>query len=163
MMYFDVGEHHATKRVLRQFHHPQGIPGEPAWVPMHYQRDDRTRVDDKFVRWLEAQVHIWDQREDLIPPPPSQIHEAIIELYMSWYRCHTRLMIGNPIHVLGNRYRPYAGKHETLVSFCGLLISYNCDIALFNQYYKCCASYWTSHVLPVGTGDAAAWRQCCSR
>nr|XP_016496695.1 PREDICTED: serine/threonine-protein phosphatase 7 long form homolog [Nicotiana tabacum] len=114
MIFFDMVEYHATKRVLYQFHRPQLIPGEPAWVPTHYQRDDRTRVDDRFMGWLEQQVHIWEQRLDRIPPPPSFTQEATIQLYMSWYRRHTRLMIGNPIHVLGERYRPYAGRHEAL-------------------------------------------------
>ncbi|XP_070008639.1 serine/threonine-protein phosphatase 7 long form homolog [Nicotiana sylvestris] len=115
MIFFDVVEYHATKRVLHQFHCPQPIPGEPAWVPTHYQRDDRTRVDDAFMGWLEQHVHIWDQREYCIPPPPSLIQEATIEMYTSWYRRHTRLMIGNPIHVLGERYRPYAGRHDALL------------------------------------------------
>ncbi|XP_019240712.1 PREDICTED: serine/threonine-protein phosphatase 7 long form homolog [Nicotiana attenuata] len=114
MMCLDVVEHHATERVLRQFDRPQTIPMEPAWVATHYQRDDRSRVDDEFLGWLEAQVYIWDQREDLIPPPPSQIKEATIELYTSWYRRHTRLMIGNPVHVPGDRFRPYAGRHEAV-------------------------------------------------
>ncbi|XP_019239572.1 PREDICTED: serine/threonine-protein phosphatase 7 long form homolog [Nicotiana attenuata] len=120
MMCLDVVEHHATERVLCKFDRPQTIPREPAWVATHYQRDDRSRVDGEFVGWLEAQIHIWDQREDLILPPPSQIQEATIELYTSWYRRHTRLMIGNPVHVLGGRYRPYAGRNEALVCFCGI-------------------------------------------
>nr|XP_016440620.1 PREDICTED: serine/threonine-protein phosphatase 7 long form homolog [Nicotiana tabacum] len=95
MIFFDMVEYHATERVLRQFHRSQPIPGEPAWIPTHYQRDDCIRVDDIFMGWLEQQ-------------------EATIHLYMPWYRCHTRLMIGNPIHVLSERYRPYAGRHESL-------------------------------------------------
>ncbi|XP_019248619.1 PREDICTED: serine/threonine-protein phosphatase 7 long form homolog [Nicotiana attenuata] len=107
-------EYHAIERVLRQFHHPQPIPGEPAWVPTHYQRDDRTRVDDIFMGWLEQQVHIWEQQQYRIPAPPSFTQEATIQLYTSWYRRHTRLMIGNPIHVLGECYRLYARRHEAL-------------------------------------------------
>ncbi|XP_070012115.1 serine/threonine-protein phosphatase 7 long form homolog [Nicotiana sylvestris] len=114
MIFFYVVEYHATECVLRQFHRPQPIPEEPAWVPTHYQRDDRVRVDDIFMGWLEQQVYIWEQREYRIPPPPSFTQEATIHLYSSWYRRHTRLVIGNPIHVLGERYRPYAGRHESL-------------------------------------------------
>nr|XP_016485170.1 PREDICTED: serine/threonine-protein phosphatase 7 long form homolog [Nicotiana tabacum] len=90
MFFFNMVEYHATKRVFRQFHRPQPIPGEPAWVPTHYQRDDRVRVDDIFMGWLEKQVHIWEQRGDRIPPPPSFTQEATIHLYTSWYRHHTR-------------------------------------------------------------------------
>nr|XP_016469343.1 PREDICTED: serine/threonine-protein phosphatase 7 long form homolog [Nicotiana tabacum] len=89
MIFFNVVEHHAIERVFRQFHRPQTILGEPAWLPTHYQLDNLTRVDDAS--------------------------EATIELHTSWYHCHTRLMIRNPIHVLGDRYRPYAGRHEALV------------------------------------------------
>nr|XP_009789492.1 PREDICTED: uncharacterized protein LOC104237107 [Nicotiana sylvestris] len=35
-------------------------------------------------------------------------------MYASWYRRHTGLIIGNPIHVLGERYRLYAERHEAL-------------------------------------------------
>nr|XP_009781611.1 PREDICTED: serine/threonine-protein phosphatase 7 long form homolog [Nicotiana sylvestris] len=83
LMCLDVVEHHATERVLLQFDRPRTIPRDPGWVATHYQRDDHLRVDDAFVEWLEAQVLIWEQREDLIPPPPSQIQAATIELYMS--------------------------------------------------------------------------------
>uniref|UniRef100_A0A1S4AHM8 Serine/threonine-protein phosphatase 7 long form homolog n=1 Tax=Nicotiana tabacum TaxID=4097 RepID=A0A1S4AHM8_TOBAC len=114
MIFFDMVEYHATERVLRQFHRPHPIPGEPAWVPTHYQRDDRTRMDERFMGWLEQQVHIWEQRGDRIPPPLSFTQEAAIQLYTSWYCRHTQLMIGNPIHVFGERYRPYAGRNEAL-------------------------------------------------
>ncbi|XP_019258339.1 PREDICTED: uncharacterized protein LOC109236605 [Nicotiana attenuata] len=108
MIFFDMVEYHATERVLRQFHRPQPIPGEPGWVATHYQRDDI------YMGWLEQQVHTWEQRGHRIPPQPTFTQEATIYLYTSWYRRHTRLMIGNPIHILGDRYRPYAGRHWLL-------------------------------------------------
>ncbi|XP_019228579.1 PREDICTED: serine/threonine-protein phosphatase 7 long form homolog [Nicotiana attenuata] len=116
MIFFDMVECHATERVLRQFHRPQPIPGEPGWEATHYQRDDRARVDVIYMGWLEQQVHTWEERGHRIPPPPTFTQEATIHLYTSWYRRHTRLMIGNPIHVLGDRYRPYAGRHEALMA-----------------------------------------------
>nr|XP_009802344.1 PREDICTED: serine/threonine-protein phosphatase 7 long form homolog [Nicotiana sylvestris] len=90
LMCLDVVEHHAIERVLRQFDRPQTIPREPALVATHYQRDDHSRVEDAFIQ------------------------AANIELYTSWYRRHTRLMIGNPVHQAGGRFRPYAGRHEAL-------------------------------------------------
>ncbi|XP_070024627.1 serine/threonine-protein phosphatase 7 long form homolog [Nicotiana sylvestris] len=108
MIFFDMVEYHATERVLRQFHRPQSIPRDPGWVVIHYQRDDRAR--------LEQHVLIWEEhRADRIPPVPTFAQEATIHMYASWYRRHTRLIIGNPIHVLGERYRPYAGRHEALL------------------------------------------------
>ncbi|XP_070023638.1 serine/threonine-protein phosphatase 7 long form homolog [Nicotiana sylvestris] len=117
LMCRDIVEHHATKRVLFQFDRPQNIPSQPTWEATHYQRDDHSRADDTFVAWLEAQVHTWEQREDLIPPPPSQIQVATIEIYTSWYRRHTRLIIRNPVHQAGDRYRPYVGRHKALICF----------------------------------------------
>jgi len=117
MIFFDMVEYHATERVLRQFHRPQPIPRDPGWVAIHYQRDDRARLDDIYMGWLEQQVHIWEERADRISSAPTFTQEATIQLYASWYRRHTRLIIGNPIHVLGERYRPYAGRHEALVCF----------------------------------------------
>ncbi|XP_019252909.1 PREDICTED: serine/threonine-protein phosphatase 7 long form homolog [Nicotiana attenuata] len=114
MIFFDQVEYHATERVLRQFHRPQPIPGEPGWEATHYQRDDRARVDVTYMAWLEQQVHTWEERGHRIPPAPTFTQEATIHLYVSWYRHHTRRMIGNPIHVLGDRYRPYVGRHEAL-------------------------------------------------
>nr|XP_016507455.1 PREDICTED: serine/threonine-protein phosphatase 7 long form homolog [Nicotiana tabacum] len=58
MIFFDMVEYHATERVLCQFHHPQPISGEPRWLATHYQRDDRARLDDIYMGWLEQQVHI---------------------------------------------------------------------------------------------------------
>ncbi|XP_070019549.1 serine/threonine-protein phosphatase 7 long form homolog [Nicotiana sylvestris] len=63
----DIVEHHASERVFRQFGFPQSIPTQPAWDPLHYERDDRMRVDDTFIEWLTAQLGIWDNRGDLTP------------------------------------------------------------------------------------------------
>ncbi|XP_019254949.1 PREDICTED: serine/threonine-protein phosphatase 7 long form homolog [Nicotiana attenuata] len=115
LMCLDIMEHHARERVLCQFGRPQTIPRGPTWEATHYQRDDRSRAENPFVAWLEAQVHTWDRREDLIPPPPSQIQAATIQMYTSWYRRVTRLFIGNPIHQAGGRYRPNAGRHKALI------------------------------------------------
>ncbi|XP_070013404.1 serine/threonine-protein phosphatase 7 long form homolog [Nicotiana sylvestris] len=49
MIFFDMVEYHATERVLRQFHRPQPIPRDPGWVAIHYQRDDRARLDDIYM------------------------------------------------------------------------------------------------------------------
>nr|XP_016478532.1 PREDICTED: uncharacterized protein LOC107799908 [Nicotiana tabacum] len=89
MIFFNMVEYHATERVLRQFHRPQPIPGDPGWVATHYQRDDCARLDDIYMGWLEQQVHIWEERADRIPPAPTFAQEATIHLYASWYRCHT--------------------------------------------------------------------------
>ncbi|XP_019263800.1 PREDICTED: serine/threonine-protein phosphatase 7 long form homolog [Nicotiana attenuata] len=40
----DIVEHHASERVFRQFGLPQPIPTPPAWHPLHYERDDRSRA-----------------------------------------------------------------------------------------------------------------------
>ncbi|XP_070028893.1 serine/threonine-protein phosphatase 7 long form homolog [Nicotiana sylvestris] len=53
---FDMVEYHATESVLRQFHRPQLIPSDPGWVAIHYQRDDRARLDDIYMEWLEQQA-----------------------------------------------------------------------------------------------------------
>nr|XP_009763233.1 PREDICTED: serine/threonine-protein phosphatase 7 long form homolog [Nicotiana sylvestris] len=37
---------------------------------------------------------------------------------------------------------------------------YSWGVAILAYLYR---SYWASPVLPVGTGDVAAWRQCCTR
>ncbi|XP_070010380.1 serine/threonine-protein phosphatase 7 long form homolog [Nicotiana sylvestris] len=61
MICLDVMEHHATERVLRQFDRPETMPREPAWVATHYQRDDRSRVDDKLpVRGLDSATTFTD-------------------------------------------------------------------------------------------------------
>ncbi|XP_019257706.1 PREDICTED: serine/threonine-protein phosphatase 7 long form homolog [Nicotiana attenuata] len=106
----DIVEHHASERVFRQFGLPQPIPTPPAWHPLHYERDDRSRVDDTFIDWLNAQLAIWDRRGDLNPPP----QHFPIEGYMAWYRTVSRLFIGNPVHQAEGRYVSYAGRHEAL-------------------------------------------------
>nr|XP_033514964.1 serine/threonine-protein phosphatase 7 long form homolog isoform X1 [Nicotiana tomentosiformis] len=60
LMCLDIVEHHATERVLCQFGRPQLVPPPPAWHRTHYQRDDRSRVDQTYVAWLEVQIDIWD-------------------------------------------------------------------------------------------------------
>nr|XP_009798030.1 PREDICTED: serine/threonine-protein phosphatase 7 long form homolog [Nicotiana sylvestris] len=97
LMCLDIVEHHVIERVLRQLDYLQTIPRKPTWEATHYQRDDRSRADDAFVAWLE-----------------KQIQAATTEIYTSWYLRITRLMIGNPVHQAGGRYRPYAGRHESL-------------------------------------------------
>ncbi|XP_019228932.1 PREDICTED: serine/threonine-protein phosphatase 7 long form homolog [Nicotiana attenuata] len=114
MIFFDHVEYHATKRVLRQFHRPQPIPREPGWEVTHYQRDDRGSMDQRYMGWLQQQIVYWEERVERIPPPPTFTQEATVHLYTEWYRRHTRLMIGNPIHILDERYRPYAGRLEAL-------------------------------------------------
>ncbi|XP_070003647.1 serine/threonine-protein phosphatase 7 long form homolog [Nicotiana sylvestris] len=105
MIFFDIVEYHATERVLRQFHRPQPIPRDPGWVAIHYQRDDRARLDDIYVGWLEQQVLIWEEhRADRILPAPTFTPEATIHMYASWYRRHTQLIIGNPIHAIGHHH-----------------------------------------------------------
>nr|XP_016453919.1 PREDICTED: uncharacterized protein LOC107778220 [Nicotiana tabacum] len=79
------------------------------------QWDDRCKVDQTYLAWLEAQIEDWDQRYGLILsyPPPDCLdgeHE-----YMGWYRSVTRLLIGNPVQRAGGRYVPYAGRHEALL------------------------------------------------
>uniref|UniRef100_A0A1U7Y3Q5 Serine/threonine-protein phosphatase 7 long form homolog n=1 Tax=Nicotiana sylvestris TaxID=4096 RepID=A0A1U7Y3Q5_NICSY len=106
----DIVEHHASERVFRQFGFPQSIPTQPAWDPLHYERDDRMRVDDTFIEWLTAQLGIWDSRGDLTPAP----QHFPIEVYMAWYRTVSRLFIGNPVHQVDGRYVSYAGRHEAL-------------------------------------------------
>ncbi|XP_019235900.1 PREDICTED: serine/threonine-protein phosphatase 7 long form homolog [Nicotiana attenuata] len=96
----DIVEHHASERVFRQFGLPQPIPTPPAWHPLHYERDDRSRVDDTFIDWLNAQLAIWDRRGDLNPTP----QHFPIEGYMQWYRTVSRLFIGNPVHQAEGRY-----------------------------------------------------------
>ncbi|XP_075095517.1 serine/threonine-protein phosphatase 7 long form homolog [Nicotiana tabacum] len=71
LMCLDIVEHHATERVLRQFGRPQLVTPPPAWHMIHYQRDDRSRVDQTYMTWLEARIDTWDQRHDLIPPPST--------------------------------------------------------------------------------------------
>nr|XP_016505088.1 PREDICTED: serine/threonine-protein phosphatase 7 long form homolog [Nicotiana tabacum] len=110
----DIVEHHASEWVLRQFGRPQYIPRGPIWEPTHYQRDDRYRADDAFTAWLVAQIHIWDHRDQMNPPPPTQIQEVAIQRYISWYWHVTQSFIGNPIHQASGRYVPYAGRHEAL-------------------------------------------------
>nr|XP_009792221.1 PREDICTED: uncharacterized protein LOC104239309 [Nicotiana sylvestris] len=107
----DIVEHHASERVFRQFGFPQPIPTRPAWDPLHYERDDRMRVDDIFIDWLAAQLGIWDSRGDLTPGPQQYFP---IEVYMAWYRTVSRLFIGNPVHQVYGRYVSYAGRHEAL-------------------------------------------------
>ncbi|XP_019240024.1 PREDICTED: serine/threonine-protein phosphatase 7 long form homolog [Nicotiana attenuata] len=114
LIFWDFVEYHATERVLRQFGRPQAIPRDPRWEPTHYQRDDRSNMDRQYVGWLQQQIDYWEDRAERIPLPPSVFQEASIQLYDGWCRRHTRLMIGNPVHVLGERYRPYAGRHEAL-------------------------------------------------
>uniref|UniRef100_A0A1U7VZ21 Uncharacterized protein LOC104218455 n=1 Tax=Nicotiana sylvestris TaxID=4096 RepID=A0A1U7VZ21_NICSY len=106
----DIVEHHASERVFRQFGFPQPIPTRPAWDNLHYERDDRMRVDDTFIDWLTAQLGIWDSRGDLTPAP----QHFPIEVYMAWYRTVSRLFIGNPVHQVDGRYVSYAGRHEAL-------------------------------------------------
>nr|XP_009802805.1 PREDICTED: uncharacterized protein LOC104248273 [Nicotiana sylvestris] len=106
----DIVEHHASERVFRQFGFPQPIPTRPAWDPLHYERDDRMRVDDTFIDWLTTQFGIWDSRGDLTPAP----QHFPIEVYMAWYRTVSRLFIGNPVHQVDGRYVSYAGRHEAL-------------------------------------------------
>ncbi|XP_070042978.1 serine/threonine-protein phosphatase 7 long form homolog [Nicotiana tomentosiformis] len=72
LMCLDIVEHHATERVFCQFGHLQLVPPPPAWLTTHYQRDDRSRVDDTYMTWLEAQIDTWDRRLDLIPPFTAQ-------------------------------------------------------------------------------------------
>nr|XP_016480430.1 PREDICTED: serine/threonine-protein phosphatase 7 long form homolog [Nicotiana tabacum] len=72
LMCLDIVEHHATEWVLRQFGRPQLVP--PTWQTIHFQRDDRSRVDHAYAAWLEVQIDTWDWRLDLIPPPPSPCH-----------------------------------------------------------------------------------------
>ncbi|XP_070057600.1 serine/threonine-protein phosphatase 7 long form homolog [Nicotiana tomentosiformis] len=97
----DIVEHHATERVLRQFGRPQLVPILPTWHMTHYQWDDRSRVDQTYLVWLEAQIEDWDQRYGFIPPyPPSDCLEGEHE-YMGWYRSVTRLLVGNPLHRAG--------------------------------------------------------------
>nr|XP_016445727.1 PREDICTED: serine/threonine-protein phosphatase 7 long form homolog [Nicotiana tabacum] len=71
-----------------------------------------TEVDQTYLDWLEAQIKLWDQRYDLIPPPPAPERMDGEHEYMGWYRSVTRLHVGNPVHCVGGRYIPYAGRHE---------------------------------------------------
>lgn len=41
----NIIEYHATERVLCQFGRPQLVPTPPVWLRTHYQRDERSRVD----------------------------------------------------------------------------------------------------------------------
>ncbi|XP_075082074.1 uncharacterized protein LOC107783803 [Nicotiana tabacum] len=106
----DIIEHHASERVFRQFGLPQPIPSPPAWLALHYERDDRFRVDDIFMAWLDEQLGTWDRRGDLTPPP----QHFPIQRSMAWYRTISRLFIGNPVHQAHGQYVPYAGRHEAL-------------------------------------------------
>ncbi|XP_019232914.1 PREDICTED: serine/threonine-protein phosphatase 7 long form homolog [Nicotiana attenuata] len=54
LMRLDIAEHQATKQVLRQFGRLQLVPTLTAWLRTHYQQDDRSRVDQTYVAWLEA-------------------------------------------------------------------------------------------------------------
>ncbi|XP_070035281.1 serine/threonine-protein phosphatase 7 long form homolog [Nicotiana tomentosiformis] len=134
----DIVEHHATERVLRQFGRPQLVPIPPAWLRTHYQRDDRSRVDQTNLNWIEAQIEVWDQRYDLIPPPPAPEHTDGEHEYMGWYHIVTRLHVGNPVHRAGGRYIPYAGRQEAL------------DIGLY-QFYQ----LGLQMLLHTGEGAAA--------
>nr|XP_033513281.1 serine/threonine-protein phosphatase 7 long form homolog [Nicotiana tomentosiformis] len=114
-MCLDIVEYHATERVLRQFGRPQLVPPPPTWLMTHYQRDDRSRVDQAYEAWLELQIETWDQRRDLIlPPPPPDLMDRE-HAYIGWYRSITRLFVRNPVHRASGRFVPYAGRHEALV------------------------------------------------
>ncbi|XP_075081647.1 serine/threonine-protein phosphatase 7 long form homolog [Nicotiana tabacum] len=111
----DIVEHHATEQVIRQFGRPQLVLIPPTWIRTYYQQDDRSRVDQTYVAWLEAQIEVWDERYNLIHPPPAPERTDGEHEYMGWYRSVTRLLVGNPIHRAGGRYIPYAGRHEALM------------------------------------------------
>ncbi|XP_070049443.1 serine/threonine-protein phosphatase 7 long form homolog [Nicotiana tomentosiformis] len=96
----DNVEHYATERVLRQFGRTQLLPPLPAWHMTYYQRDDRCRMDQTYVAWLEAQIDTWDQRHDLISPPPPDRPDGEHE-YMGWYRSVTRHFVRNPVYRAG--------------------------------------------------------------
>lgn len=66
------------------------------------------------MAWLEAQIEIWDQWHDLIPPPHTPECTDGEHEYMGWYRSVTRIFVGNPVHQAADRYVPYAGRHEAL-------------------------------------------------
>nr|XP_009767271.1 PREDICTED: serine/threonine-protein phosphatase 7 long form homolog [Nicotiana sylvestris] len=52
----DIVEHHTIERVLRQFGRPQHVSPPPAWVRTHYQRDDRSNVDQAYEALVEALI-----------------------------------------------------------------------------------------------------------
>nr|XP_016451934.1 PREDICTED: serine/threonine-protein phosphatase 7 long form homolog [Nicotiana tabacum] len=106
----DIVEHHALERVFRQFGFPQSILTRPAWDPLHYERDDRMRVDDTFIDWLTAQLGIWDNRGDLTPA----LQHFPIEVYMAWYRTAIGL---RTVYRMGQQMQSYVHDHVIMQDY----------------------------------------------
>ena len=136
LIYGIYREWHMVDRVVRQFSYLQHIPGPcTQFSEYHFKRDKRSKIKQEDIDVFNYTQYLWEQRQNRIFRPPFVSDQTD---YFRWYMRHTRMVIGNPQHVVQKGYQHMAGRHEALVCIyinfkllCQSLIIFFINICLF--------------------------------
>ena len=130
LIYGIYREWHMVDRVVRQFGYLQHIPGScTQFFEYHFKRDKRSKIKQEDIDAFNYTQYLWEQRQNRIFRPPFVSDQTD---YFRWYMRHTRMVIGNPQHVVQKGYQHMTGRHETLVC---ILHKFQIIMSIFNKFF----------------------------